>query len=165
MAQTIQMLFPCTDNRAEDFTVKPCVATFRATVDDGKYIFSKTTTPPVNFGKLLQKQKGVIAGIMISANCPESQFSSAIDSPLMLQILHGGNKTPVNVAPFPFSNFSMGDNFQLQWKCSGTTTKQEEEFFLQVKGEVNQITGMSQNELILQVVFNFIRVGIDELKG
>lgn len=163
MANTIQNLFPFTKNRASDFVVMPCHARFSASIDDGKYIFSKTATPPVKFGKLLQKQAGVIAGIMVSANCPEALFSAAVDDPLYLQILHGGNRTPVNLKPFPFSNFSMADNFQLEWKCSGTTKNQEEEFYLEVSGAVNQITGMTNNELILQVTFNFIRVGLDEL--
>lgn len=164
MANTLQNLFPFTHYRAEDFNVFPCVATFAASVSAGKYVFNKTSTPPVNFGKLLQKQTGVIAGVMVSANCTEAQFSAAVDAPLMLQILHGGNLTPVNMRPFPFSNFSMADNFQLQWECSGTTLKQEEDFLLQVEGAVNQVTGMTQNELILQVCFNFIRVGSDKIK-
>lgn len=165
MANTLQNLFPCTHNRADDFNVFPCVATFAASIQAGKYVFNDTLTPPVKFGKLLQPQTGIIAGVMVSANCQEAQFSAAVDSPLMLQILHGGNRTPVNMRPFPFSNFSMGDNFQLQWKCSGTGLKQEEDFLLSVKGEVNQVTGMTQNELILQVCFNFIRVGSDKIKG
>lgn len=165
MAQTIQQLFPFTHIQAEAFNVRPVHARFAASVFGGKYVFNKISTPPFDFGKLLQKEKGIIAGIMISANCPEADFSAACESPLMLQIIHGGNKTPVNSAPFPFSNFSMGDNFQLQWKCSGTTRNQEEHFLLQVDGEVNQLSNMTQNELVLNVVFNFIRVGIDKLKA
>ncbi len=83
---------------------------------------------------------------------------------MFLQILHGGNRTPVNMRPFPFSNFSQADNFQLQWQCSGGTVSQEEEFFLQVTGKVNQLTSMTNNELILKVSFNFIRVGIEQLE-
>lgn len=165
MANTIQSLFPYTNNIAEDFNVYPVFLKFSAPIVNGEYVFNEKLTPPQVFGKLLQPQKGIIAGIMISANCTESQFSSAIDNPLYLQILHGGNKTPVNMAPFPFCNFSQGDNFQLQWKCSGGTVNQEEKFLLQVTGKVNQLTGMTSNELELKIAFNFIRVGIDNLKG
>lgn len=165
MAQTIQSLFPFTENRAEHFNVYPVYLKFSAPIVAGQYVFNDTLTPSQVFGKLLQPQKGIIAGIMISANCSDSQFTSAIDDPLYLQILHGGNKTPVNMAAFPFSNFTQGDNFQLQWKCSGGSASQEEEFLLQVSGKVNQLTGMTSNELELRIAFNFIRVGIDELKG
>lgn len=165
MANTIQSLFPYTNNTAEDFNVYPVFIKFSAPIVNGEYVFSEKLTPPQVFGKLLQPQKGIIAGVMISANCTESQFTSAIDDPLYLQILHGGNKTPVNMAPFPFCNFSQGDNFQLQWKCSGGTVNQEEKFLLQVTGKVNQLTGMTSNELELKIAFNFIRVGIGNLKG
>lgn len=165
MANTIQSLFPYTNNTAEDFNVYPVFIKFSAPIVNGEYVFNEKLTPPQVFGKLLQPQKGIIAGVMISANCTESQFTSAIDDTLYLQILHGGNKTPVNMAPFPFCNFSQGDNFQLQWKCSGGTVNQEEKFLLQVTGKVNQLTGMTSNELDLKIAFNFIRVGIDNLKG
>lgn len=165
MAQTIQSLFPFTENRAEYFNIYPVYLKFSAPIVAGQYVFNETLTPSQVFGKLLQPQKGVIAGVMISANCSESQFTSAIDDPLYLQILHGGNKTPVNMAAFPFCNFTQGDNFQLQWKCSGGSASQEEDFLLQVSGKVNQLTGMTSNELELRIAFNFIRVGIDELKG
>lgn len=165
MANTIQSLFPMTPNVAEDFTIYPCSVTFDAPIIAGKYVFSESTTPSKVFGKLLQKQKGVIAGISVSANCTEEQFTRAIDKPLELQIIHSGNGSPVNLSPFPFANFSQSENFQLQWKASGTTTQQEEEFIITVNGEVNQLTDMLSNTLKLTIVFNFIRVGIDELKG
>lgn len=165
MAATIQSLFPYTNNTAEDFNVYPVFIKFSAPIVNGEYVFNEKLTPPQAFGKLLQPQKGIIAGVMISANCTESQFTSAIDDALYLQILHGGNKTPVNMAPFPFCNFSHGDNFQLQWECSGGTVNQEENFLLQVTGKVNQLTGMTSNELVLKIAFNFIRVGKDNLKG
>lgn len=165
MASTIQSLFPMTPNRAEDFTIYPCAVNFSAPIVAGKYVFSDATTPPQVFGKLLQMQKGIIAGINVTANCSEEDFTKAIDYPLELQILHGGNKTPVNLQPFPFANFSQSESFQLQWIANGTTTQQEEEFEIQVKGEVNQLTGMTSNTLNLTVVFNFICVGLDRLKG
>lgn len=165
MAATIQNLFPMTENRAKDFTVYPCYLKFSAPIQAGKYVFSRTTTPPQVFGKLLQKQIGVIAGIMISANTTEQDFTSAVNDCLKLQILHDGNKTPVNMAPFPFSNFSQAENFELQWEATGATVRQEENFSLEVSGEVDQLTGMTLNELELKVIFNFIRVGSDRLKG
>lgn len=165
MAQTIQNLFPKTDNRAEDFTVYPCCLKFSAPIIAGKYVFSRQTTPPQEFGKLLQGQKGVIAGLMISANTTEENFTSAVNDFLLLQILHDGNKTPVNMAPFPFANFAQVGNFQEQWEPNGATVRQEEYFSLDITGTVDQLTGMSLNELELKVVFNFIRVGADKLKG
>lgn len=161
---TIQNLFPLTKNRAEDFTVYPCYLKFSAPVVNGKYVFSETTTPAKKFGKLLQKQTGIIAGIMLSANCSEQDFTASLDNPLMLQILHDGNKTPVNLAPFPFANFSQTENFQLQWIASGASIKQEEFFRLAISGEVDQLPNMTSNELELKVIFNFIRVGSDKLQ-
>lgn len=165
MAASIQSLFPFTQNRAEDFTVYPCWCKFSAPVVGGKYVFNASTTPPQYFGDLLQKEKGIIAGVMISANCSDAAFTSAVDDPLFLQILHGGNGTPVNMKPFPFSSFAHGDNFQLQWEPTGQDANQQEQFFLEVKGEVNQLPGMTQNELVLKVAFNYYRVGKDNLKG
>ena len=102
---------------------------------------------------------------MISANTTEQNFTSAVNDCLNLQILHDGNKTPVNMAPFPFSNFSQSENFQLQWEATGATVRQEESFSLEVSGYVDQLTGMTLNELELKIVFNYIRVGSDRLKG
>lgn len=165
MAATLQSLFPFTHNKGEDFNVYPCYTEFSAPIVSGKYIFSEKTTPAVEFGKLLQGQTGIIAGVMISANCKPEQFTSAVDEPLKLQVLHGGNNTPINMSAFPFTEFSQGDNFSLQWKITGSTMKQEEDFKLAVTGELNQLTGMTLNELVLKITFNFIRVGTANLKG
>lgn len=163
MAATLQSLFPFTLNDAENFTVYPCYLKFSAPIISGKYLFSEATTPSQKFGKLLQNEKGIIAGIMLSANCQEQDFTSAIDNPLKLQILHDGNKTPVNLAPFPFANFSQTENFQLQWKASGASAKQEEYFRLSISGEVEQLPNMTRNYLELKIIFNYIRVGADKL--
>lgn len=165
MANTISSLFPNTPNKWKDFNVFPCYAEFSAPVILGKYIFSEETTPSVEFGKLLQGQTGIIAGVSISANCDAGQFAAAVDNPLRLQILHGGNNTPINMAPFPFTEFSQGDNFTQSWEITGATVMQEESFKLSVTGELDQLTGMTLNELVLKVTFNFIRVGSLNLKG
>ena len=147
----------------EAFTVYPCYAEFDAPLVGGKYLFGSYYTPAVNFGKLLQGQFGVIAGVMISANCAPADFTQALDKPLQLRVIHGGNKTPVNMAPFPFTEFSQGDNFQLIWKITGSTVQQEESFMLDVSGEVDQLSNMTNNELKLKVTFNFYRVSENEL--
>lgn len=165
MANTLHSLFPYSRNRWNDFTVFPCYTEFSAPVVLGKYIFSEQTTPAVEFGKLLQGQTGIIAGVMISANCSDADFSEAVDKPLKLQILHGGNNTPINMAPFPFTEFSQGDNFTQSWEITGASTKQEENFKLAISGELDQLQNMSLNELVLKVSFNFIRVGSANLKG
>ena len=69
------------------------------------------------------------------------------------------------MAPFPFANFSQSENFQLQWEASGTTRTQEEFFKLGITGSVDQLQNMTSNELQLNVVFNFIRVGSDKLQS
>lgn len=158
MAATLQSLFPQIRPAMEGFNVFPCYAEFSAPVIYGKYVFSEQTTPAVDFGKLLQGQTGIIAGVMISANCTPEQFTEGVDKPLKLQVLHGGNLTPINMSPFPFTEFSQGDNFQSQWEITASTLQQEENFKLAVTGEVNQLTGMTNSELILKVTFNFIRV-------
>ena len=165
MANTLHSLFPYSRNRWNDFTVFPCYTEFSAPVVLGKYIFSEQTTPAVEFGKLLQGQTGIIAGVMISANCSDADFSAAVDKPLKLQILHGGNNTPINMAPFPFTEFSQGDNFTQSWEITGASTKQEENFKLAIAGELDQLQNMTLNELVLKVSFNFIRVGSANLKG
>lgn len=164
MANTIQSLFPFTKNRAENFNVYPCYCQFSAPVVAGKYVFNSVLTPKVSFGKLLQPQIGIIAGVMISANCSPADFAAAIDSPLLLQVYHGGNRTPVNMKPFPFCEFSQGDNYQEQFICSTTSNKKEEHFLLGIEGEVNQLTGMTNNELVLKVSFNFIRADKQEFE-
>lgn len=165
MAATIQSLFPFTTNRGEDFTIYPVVTEFRAPIVAGKYVFSEATTPAQVFGKLLQGQIGIIAGVMISANCTSENFTRGIDTPLELQILQGGNNTRVNMAPFPFSAFAHGDNFQAQWKITAATINQEDDFKLAVVGSVNQLTGMTENELILRIAFNFIRANEKKILG
>ena len=165
MANTIQNLFPFTKNRAEDFTVYPCSVLFSAPVRLGKYTFNRTLTPPQVFGKLLQGQRGIIAGVMVAANTTEENFTSGVNGSLMLQILHDGNKTPVNLAPFPFANYAQAGLFQLDWTSSGSTVRQEENFSLAVTGTVDQLTGMSLNELELKISFNFIRVASDKIEG
>lgn len=165
MAATIQSLFPFTHNDADDFTVYPCSLSFSAPIVNGEYVFSESTTPAQKFGKLLQDQKGIIAGVMVSANCGEPEFTTAVKDCLLLQILHDGNKTPVNLSPFPFANFSQTENFQLQWEPTGGTVKQEESFLLSISGKVDQLQNMLSNELELKVIFNFIRVGTKKLKG
>lgn len=162
---TIQSLFPYTQNRAEDFTIVPCYCEFRAPVQAGKYVFSHELTPPVEFEKLLQGQKGIIAGVMISANCTDAEFAAAVDSPLLLQVYHGENETPISLKPFPFTQFSHGGEFQLQWKITAATMLQEEAVKLGIEGTVNQIGGLLSNELILKIGFNYFRVGEKILKG
>lgn len=159
MAATLQSLFPQIHPNMDGFNVYPCYAEFAAPVKAGKYVFDESTTPAVDFGKLLQGQTGIIAGVMISANCTPAQFAEGVDAPLKLQVIHGGNLTPVNMAPFPFTEFSQGDNFQLQWEITGATMQQEENFKLAVTGDVNQLSGMTNSDLILKVTFNFIRFG------
>lgn len=163
MAATLQSLFPQIYPDMEGFTVFPCYAEFKAPVIAGKYVFDEYTTPAVDFGKLLQGQTGIIAGVMISANCTPANFAEGVDKPLKLQVIHGGNMTPVNLSPFPFTEFSQGDNFQLQWQITASTLQQEESFKLQVSGEVNQLSGMTYSKLILKVTFNFIRVGTEKV--
>ena len=168
MANTIQNLFPLTNNRGEDFTVFPCHTEFAAPVSvGGVYVFNEQTTPAVEFGKLLQGQTGIIAGVMITANCTDDQFTAALEpgKPLKLQVLHGSNNTPINMAPFPFTAFAHGDNFSAQWRIVGASVKQEENFKLAITGEVDQLTGMTSNELLIRVSFNFYRVGSTNLKG
>lgn len=162
---TIQSLFPMTQNRAEDFTVVPCYCEFSAPIQAGKYVFNHDLTPPVEFSKLLQGQKGIIAGVMISANCTDAEFAAAVDTPLLLQVLHSENETPINLKPFPFTQFSQGGEFQLQWKITGASMLQEEPVKLAIEGTVNQIGGLMSNELLLKIGFNYFRVGEKNLKG
>lgn len=158
MAATIQSLFPFSTIDPDKATIYPRLASFEAPVIGGEFVFNETTTPPVNFGKVLQGQKGVIAGLMLSANCSDSEFTTNVVEPLKLQVIHGGNLTPVNLTGFPFSNFSQAENFELQWKATGVTVEQEEDFFLSVNGKVNQIPGIASNKLKLDIVFNFILI-------
>lgn len=155
MANTIYSLFPLSQIKSEHVTIYPCYVEFKAAIQNGQYVFENNAA---EFGKLLQGQTGVIAGVSISANCTDAEFTTAIESPLMLRVIHGENKTTVNAAPFPFTAFEQVENFELDWVITGATMKQEEPFLLDVTGTVNQIPGMTNNELILRVSFNYMRV-------
>lgn len=155
MASTIYSLFPLSQIKSEHVTIYPCYVEFRAPIVNGQYVFENMAA---QFGKLLQGQTGIIAGVSISANCTDAEFTTAMEEPLMLRVVHGENKTTVNAAPFPFTAFEQVENFVLDWVITGSTMKQEEPFLLDVTGVVNQIPGMSQNELVLRVSFNFMRV-------
>ena len=155
MANTIFSLFPLSKIKSEQVTIYPCFVEFKAAIQNGQYVFENNAA---KFGKLLQGQTGVIAGVSISANCTAAEFTTAIDTPLMLRVIHGENRTTVNASPFPFTSFEQVENFQLDWVITGATMKQEESFLLNVTGVVNQIPGMNNNELILRVSFNYMRV-------
>ena len=101
---------------------------------------------------------------MISANTTADNFAAAIDKPLELQILHGANQSAINMSEFPFSTFAHGDNFLADWEITAATVNRKDDFLLQVTGEVNQLTGMTQNELILRVAFNYIRAQKNAVK-
>lgn len=165
MAATLQSLFPFTTNKGNDFNVYPVYTKFSAPLIGGKYVFSEATTPAQVFGKLLQGQFGIIAGVMISANCSGDDFTANVNESLKLQVLHAGNNTPINMSAYPFSSFAHGDNYQAQWEITSATTQQEEDFKLSVSGEVDQIGGMLSNELELRIAFNFIRTSKDKLNG
>lgn len=165
MAATLQSLFPFTTNKGKDFNVYPVYTKFSAPIINGKYVFSEATTPAQVFGKLLQGQFGVIAGVMISANCSADDFTANVNDALTLQIVHAGNNTPINMSAYPFSSFAHGDNYQAQWEITSATTQQEEDFKLSVSGEVDQIAGMLSNELELRIAFNFIRTSKEKLDG
>ena len=164
MAATKYSLFPFSTISKKDFTIYPVWLEFRAPLVGGKYIFSDTTTPAQVFGQLGQKQHGFVAGVMLSANTSADNFAAGVDAPLLLQILHGGNQTPINMAPFPFSTFAHGDNFIADWEITAAAKDRRDDFLLQVTGEVNQLTGMTQNELILRVAFNYIRAEKNAVK-
>lgn len=158
MANTLEKLFPFSTLKTNAATICPVYKEFSAPIIAGQYVFSESTTPAVEIGTLSQGQKGVIAGIQISANCSADDFAAGVESPLLLQVLHGGNRTPINYRPFPFSQFSHGDIFTLAWEITAADTNQEDEFILSVEGKVNQIGNMTSNELVLKVLFNFIRL-------
>lgn len=158
MAQTLNSLFPFSTLAIKGATVFPTKVEFEAPLVAGKYVFDESTTPAQKFDcKLMQEQAGVIAGVRISANCTQEDFAANAEN-LTLQILHGGNETPVNMNAFPFSTFQDGDNFQEIFVPTGFNTLPEEEFKLAVNGSVRQISGMLENVLRLKISFNFIRV-------
>ena len=166
MANTLQNLFPFSTIAPSNAKIYPVSLTFAAPIIAGEYVFNDTTTPPQKIETLSQNETGVIAGVMIGANCKPSDFAAKVVDVLKLQVLNGGNNTPVNLAPFPFSQFSHGDNYTLWWNITGTTFKPyEDEFLLQVSGTVKQIADMSENELKLKISFNFWRVANKELEG
>lgn len=158
MANTINKLFPFSTLDPSKVKICPKFVEFRAPIVGGKYIFSEATTPAQNFGELPQNQTGIIAGVQISANCTPEDFAAAVDKPLLLQVFHGGNRTPVNQDPFPFSQFSAGDNYLLNWKITAGEINNQDAFYLSVTGEVDQIGNMNSNELVLRVQFNYLRI-------
>lgn len=164
MANTLQNLFPFSTIRPNGALIYPCSVEFDAPIVAGHYVFNETTTPPVRFGKLLQNQTGVIAGVMIGANCDPSAFAAAVVDTLNLQVYNGGNKTPVNLAPFKFTQFAHGDNYSLWFNITQAANYQDD-FLLGVVGKVKQIPGMSENILRLKIAFNFWRIDNEQLEG
>lgn len=164
MANTLQNLFPFSTIKPAGALVYPCAVSFAAPIQAGNYVFSDSTTPPQKFGKLLQQQTGVIAGVMISGNCTPGDFAAAVDEPLKLQVYNGGNRTPVNLAPFLFSQFADGDNYTL-WFNITQAVQYEDDFLLAIEGKVKQISAMTENELKLKIAFNFWRVDSRQLEG
>lgn len=165
MANTLQNLFPFSTISPARALIYPVSVTFSAPIIAGEYVFSEATTPAQVFGRLPQNQTGVIAGVMIGANCTPEDFAANVGDPLKLQILNGGNMTPVNLAPFPFTQFAHGDNYSMWWNITGAAKAYEDEFLLQVSGKVKQINNMTENELKLKISFNFWRIDNSELKG
>lgn len=163
MANTLQNLFPFSTISPARALVYPCAVEFSAPITAGHYVFKDDTR--VSFGtKLLEKQTGVIAGVMISGNCSADDFAAAVDEPLKIQIYQGGNNTPVNLAPFPFSQFSHGDNYSL-WFNITQAANYENEFFVGMSGKVRQIANMTSNELKIKLAFNFWRIDKAMLEG
>lgn len=165
MANTYQNLFPFSTIDHTKALVYPVSVEFSAPIIAGHYVFSENTTPMKEFGKLLQTQTGVVAGVMIGGNCSPDDFAASVDSPLKLQIYHGSNKTPVNLSPFPFSQFAHGDNYSEWWNITGSNNDYEDKFFLAVEGRVRQISNMVDNELKLKISFNFWRVDNDAIRA
>lgn len=157
MAQTLNSLFPFSLLRSEKVDICPAVVVFEAPIIAGEYVFSEATTPAKPFGDLPQGQAGVIAGVMISANCTPEDFAAAAQN-INLQVLHGGNNTPINMKAFPFSTFQDGENFQASWKITASNSDAYDTFKIAVRGKVSQIANMSENVLRLKVAFNFLRM-------
>lgn len=163
MANTLQNLFPFSTISPARALVYPCHIEFSAPITAGHYVFKDENR--VSLGtKLLEKQTGVIAGIMISGNCNSDDFAAAVDEPLKIQVYQGGNDTPVNLAPFPFSQFAHGDNYSL-WFNITQAANYENEFFVGLSGKVRQIANMTSNELKIKIAFNFWRIDKAMLEG
>lgn len=157
MSQTLNSLFPFSLLRSEKVDICPAVVVFEAPIVAGEYIFSEATTPAKVFGDLPQGQAGVIAGVMISANCTPEDFAAAAEN-INMRVLHGGNNTPINMGAFPFSTFQDGENFQAAWKITASNNNAADTFKISVRGRVNQIANMNENVLRLKVAFNFLRM-------
>jgi len=163
MAQTLNSLFPFSLLSSEKVDICPSVVTFEAPIIAGEYVFSEATTPAQDFGELPQGQAGVIAGVMISANCTPEDFAANAGE-LSLQVLHGGNNTPINMDAFPFSTFQDGENFQASWKITAANNDAYDHFKIAVRGRVKQIANMTENVLRLKVAFNFLRMPEEVLR-
>lgn len=165
MANTLQNLFPFSTIEPVNAEIYPKTVIFSAPIIAGEYVFSDTTTPPQELGTLPQGKTGIIAGVMIGANCTPEDFAANVVDVLELQILNGANGTPINSAPFPFSQFAHGDNYSVWWNITGAETPYIDTFVLQVKGKVKQIANMTENELRLKISFNYWRIANKELEG
>lgn len=159
MANTLQSLFPFSTIPHDTTDIEPCAVEFSAPIVAGHYEFNETTTPSKRFGDLIQGKTGIIAGIMIGANCSPDDFAQNVEEPLQLQVIRATNRTTVSLSPFKFSQFAHGDNYSAWWKITGSTSRRYgEDFLLSVVGRVKQIPGMTDNELKLKICFNYLRV-------
>lgn len=159
MANTLQSLFPFSTVSPHSTQVEPCSVEFSAPIQAGHYVFSKATTPAKQFGTLAQGKTGVIAGVMIGANCAPDDFALSVEEPLELQVLNGTSNTPITLTPFKFTQFAHGDNYSAWWNITGSSeNRYEDSFKLSIEGRVKQIANMTDNELKLKICFNFWRV-------
>ena len=164
MANTLQNLFPFSTIRPNGAQVYPCAVEFSAPIVGGFYVFDKVATPPKWFNKISQGQTGVIAGVMIGGNCTPADFAQNVQGHLQLQVYNGGSLTPVNLAPFMFSQFAHGDNYSLFWNIT-QAVNYEDDFLLGIEGKVKQIANMTENELKIKIAFNLWRIDNREFEG
>jgi hypothetical protein len=154
---SINQLFPNLKNR--DFAVYPVAVSFTSTLNAGFYDFD--FLPKKKVCELGKNETGLICGINLSSNVSNDLFLEALDENngfLSIRLIHGENKSDVNLAPFYFCNFS-DSSFISNFKIVGSNSSEKESFFIKLGGRIKQIGSI--NKITLNLIFNLLKTKKD----
>ena len=159
---TIWQKFPHLDNPLEQALVYPVAVSFTAALFGGKFLFPKILQSGFlgSSGEIF-----VMDGISLAANIDQLTFSAALDPNynngfFSLDIVRGGNKSAVGLAPFRFSAFGQGSEFAANWRATATENNQEK-FFFQLDGgliQTPELITLGVSQIQISVCANIYRI-------
>ena len=159
---TLFQKFPQFKNPLQQVLVYPVAVQFKADLIGGRFDFKQVTQPAFtgNSGEIF-----VLDGVTMAASIDQLNFSQAIDIQynngfFSLDIIRGGNRTAVGLAPFRFSAFNQGSEFSANWRPSATENN-EEKFIFQMDGALVQtpeLIALGVSQIGISVSANIYRI-------